>query len=305
MAQRRSGPAAEQAARAHGEHDDEDDEADDFAVRAAERGGARRFRHAQHEAAHEGAHHRAEPGEDDDDQRLEGPFQPDGRADRIRHGHQRAGGAGQRRAEREGQEIGTPDVDTRQQRGLPVFRRRADRFAPAPAREQQLQRADQQQREHQRREANQRDRQLTHREHGAAVRGRDRALVGRPEPHGQRLQCQSQAEADQERILHARLFVRAHDEAEEPPVEDRAEHQRARDHQRQRGEGIDAEQRSEPEGAVAAEHDQLAVSDIQHAHDTEDQREPGRRQAVEPADQQAEQELLREHAHCRTASGPR
>ena len=118
------------------------------------------------------------------------------------------------------------------------------------------------------------------------------------------MQRQGQAEPDQEGILHARLFMRAHDEAEEPPVKDRAEQQRARDHQRQRREGIDAEQRGQPEGAVAAEHDQLAVRDVEHAHDTEDQREPGRRQAVEPADQQAEQELLREY-HRRTASGPR
>src|SRR6267142_1196687 len=97
--------SAEEPAGAHGEHDDEDDETDDLAVGAAERRRARRLRQAQHEAPDEGAHHRAEPGEDDDDQRLERPLEPDGRADRVGDGDERAGGARQRGAEREGQEI--------------------------------------------------------------------------------------------------------------------------------------------------------------------------------------------------------
>ncbi len=160
-----------------------------------------------------------------------------------------------------------------------------------------LERADQNQRQRQRREPHERDRQLADAEHGTPVRRGDGALVGRPEAHGQRVQRQRQAEADQQRVLDARFLVRAHDEAEEPPVEECAEEQRARDHQHERGERIDAEERGEPEGAVAAEHDQLAMRDVQHAHDAEHERETRRGQAVEPADQEAEQELLGEDAH--------
>src|SRR5216117_3809635 len=125
--------SAEEPTWADGEHDDEDDEPDDLAVGSAERRRARRLRQAQHEAADESAEHRAEPGEDDDDQRLERPLEPDRRADGVRDGDEGAGGARERGAEREGEEIGAADVDACEQRGLPVLRRRADRLAPAPA----------------------------------------------------------------------------------------------------------------------------------------------------------------------------
>ena len=62
--------------------------------------------------------------------------------------------------------------------------------------------------------------------------------------------------------------------------------------------------------AVAAEHDQLAVGDVEHLEHAEDERQPRRGQAVEPAQEQAEEELLGEEVsaiapHSRTASGPR
>jgi hypothetical protein len=79
----------------------------------------------------------------------------------------------------------------------------------------------------------------------------------------------------------------------------------AGDDEAERDEGIEPEQRHQPERAVPPEHDQLAVRDVEDLHHAEHERQARRRQPVQPADEQPEHELLREHAHARTASGPR
>ena len=64
--------------------------------------------------------------------------------------------------------------------------------------------------------------------------------------------------------------------------------------EKKRGEGIEAEEGNDPEGPVAAEHDELTVGDVEDPHDAENEGEARRRQAVEATDQEPEQELLGE-----------
>src|SRR5207247_2634710 len=140
-------------------------------------------------------------------------------------------------------------------------------------------------------------------EDGTGIARGDRALVRREETHGRRLERQRQPEADEEGVLDTRLLGRAHDPPEERPVEDDAGDERGGDDDRERREGVESPEREEPEGAVAAEHDQLAVGDVEHLEDAEDQGEAGGGEPVEPAEEEPEDQLLEERAHG--AKGPR
>src|SRR5205814_1010611 len=139
----------------------------------------------------------------------------------------------------------------------------------------------------------------------AAVGCRHRALVRRPQPHRAGLQCEREAEADEERVLDPDLLVGAHDEAEEPGVEGDTEEQRGGHDEDERGERIEAEQRDDPEGSVSAQHDEIAVRDVEHLEHAEHEPEAGGGEPVEAADQDAEDDLLCEDAHAPAASGPR
>ena len=148
-------------------------------------------------------------------------------------------------------------------------------------------------------------------ERPATVGGRDRPLVGREQPDDQRVEGQGQPEPDQERVLDPRLLAVADDEAKQASVEKSAQHSRQRDDQEKRHEGIEPEERDQAECAVATQHDQLAVRDVEHAEHPEHEREPRGRQPVESAQQDAEDQLLDEGhqggvlVNGSTASGPR
>src|SRR5712691_10709185 len=107
----RGASSPEEAARPHDEDDYEDDEPHDLPVRASEDGRAQGLRYPEEDSGDKGADDGAEPGEHDDDQRLEGPLQSDRRADRVAHADEAAGGAGETRADGEGQEVGATDID--------------------------------------------------------------------------------------------------------------------------------------------------------------------------------------------------
>jgi hypothetical protein len=112
---------------------------------------------------------------------------------------------------------------------------------------------------------------------------------------------EGQPEADEQRVLDARLLLCAHHESEEPNVEDGAEQKGERQDEDEGGEGVQPEESDDPEGPVAPEHDELAVGDVEDPHDTENEGEPRGRQAVEATDQEPEQELLSEESHARRA----
>src|SRR5436189_74972 len=174
---------------------------------------------------------------------------------------------------------------------------------PAPPRERQVGPADQEKGEREARQAHDRHRQPADGEDGTGIARGDRALVRREETHGRRLERQRQPEADEEGVLDTRLLGCAHDPPEERPVEDDAGDERGGDDDRERREGVESPEREEPEGAVAAEHDQLAVGDVEHLEDAEDQGEAGGGEPVEPAEEEPEDQLLEERAHG--AKGPR
>src|SRR2546429_2416291 len=177
--------------------------------------------------------------------------------------------------------------------------------------EQEVERADQREGEDEARQADEGNRDGAEGEDGAGVGGRDRALVRRPQAHGQSVRRERQSETDQQRVLDTRLLVRPHDEGEEAPVEQHAEHERAGDDERKREQRIETQEYPEPEGAVASEHDQLAVGDVEDLEDAEDEREAGRSETVEAADEEPEHQLLDEDHGSggrepgKLASGPR
>src|SRR5690554_1765483 len=70
--------ASKQPLRPYAEHDEEDNETNNLAITAAKLIGAERFGNAQQETGEQGTAHAAQPGEDDDNERLERPLQADG-----------------------------------------------------------------------------------------------------------------------------------------------------------------------------------------------------------------------------------
>ena len=51
----------------------------------------------------------------------------------------------------------------------------------------------------------------------------------------------------------------------------------------------------EPESRITAQHQQLAMSDVQHLHHPEDQRKPYCRQSVKASDEDAKKQTLSEN----------
>ena len=74
-----------------------------------------------------------------------------------------------------------------------------------------------------------------------------------------------------------------------------------REHDRQgdeRGdERVEPERGDEGQNEEGGEHDEIAVSQIDQAHDAEDQREPGGEERVEPAEQNALDQRVDEAHH--------
>ena len=75
----------------------------------------------------------------------------------------------------------------------------------------------------------------------------------------------------------------------------RPKHEHGGSDAKQREKRINFPKREEPERAIAADHEQLAVCNVQDAQDAERQRESGGGKAVKTADQQTENELLGEN----------
>ena len=61
--------------------------------------------------------------------------------------------------------------------------------------------------------------------------------------------------------------------------------------------GIDVEQLEDEEGDVHPEHQQIAVREVDDAHDAEHERQPDADEGVDPADQDATQQRLQEQHH--------
>src|SRR5712691_9288986 len=61
------------------------------------------------------------------------------------------------------------------------------------------------------------------------------------------------------------------------------------------------EQREGPEGEVHAQHEELAVREVDDAHHAEDEGEPHRDERVDPAQEDGGDEELRNYVHDRAA----
>ncbi len=112
------------------------------------------------------------------------------------------------------------------------------------------------------------------------VVGDDGAFVTGEERHRQGLEDEHQPEGDEQRVLDACLEVEADHEAEEDEVEDDAHEEQRREDERHAQEGVQADDRDEEEGHVAAQHDELAVRHVEHLQHAEGERQAQRDEPV-------------------------
>ena len=108
------------------------------------------------------------------------------------------------------------------------------------------------------------------------------------------LQHEPQAEAHQQGVLDLLLSQLADDVPVDDPVEDQPDDEYRGDDDDERQERVPSERAEGPEAHVAAEHDQLAVSDVEDLEHPEDQGQPHRGDAVDRAREDAEDERLHE-----------
>ena len=85
-----------------------------------------------------------------------------------------------------------------------------------------------------------------------------------------------------------------HDVADQPEIDDDAERRQHQRRDRRADERSDAEHRPDHERDVHAEHDEIAMGEIDDVHHAPDQREAGREQRVDRAEQQAADDHLNE-----------
>ena len=89
------------------------------------------------------------------------------------------------------------------------------------------------------------------------------------------------------------------DPAHDQRVDDEADDEEQRDRHEHDEVGIDREGDERPEGEVHPEHQELAVGEVDDAHDAEDQGEPDRDQGVDPPEQDRRDDELGEDAYLR------
>ncbi len=239
-----------------------------------------------------GARHAAEPAEHDDREGREDEVAADVGRERVDRCEQRARNAGERGAEREGQQIRALDIDAHQPRGLAILDHGADRLAGHGAREEQHQAE---------RDAGHRDEhdhardacpQAEQLDHAARIgAGEAVAFAARDRQHGV-LEQDEQAEGGED--LHHRLVLQRlqHEPLHHEPDD---EHQR-RD-QKHRVVRADSELREAEEGRIHGDHHELALGEIDDAHDAEDQVQPDADEAVDPAEQDAGDQDVEERFH--------
>ncbi len=97
------------------------------------------------------------------------------------------------------------------------------------------------------------------------------------------LEDHREAESDQQR----RQDVFAEGVIEDQPLQPVADRRHQRNDQDQRGQRVQTARADDHESDVGGEHDHVAMGDIDEPHDPEDQRQSGREQRVEAADQHA------------------
>ncbi len=246
---------------------------------------ADRLRDAEDDAADQRAPERAEAA---DDHRLEGEEQPVGAA-REREGRPDAeedagdGDDGQRQRHRERVEPAV--VDPHQRRGLAVVGGGAEGPADRRAADEELQ-PDEQQNGHgegQQREPADGD--------PAAQRQARRLEAARVQPPRVRREGLEQAVLDHdgqaERHEHGRQDAAPEQPVEHEPLQPVADHGHDRHDQPEREQRIDVQRLHGDDRDEGGQDAEVAVGEVDQAHDAEDQRQPGGEERVETAQQDA------------------
>ena len=116
------------------------------------------------------------------------------------------------------------------------------------------------------------------REHGREMPGPDEPEVAGPGDQRDVLEHGRQTDRGEDLDVVRGVDDPAHDQR----VDDEADDEEQRDRHQHHEVGVRGEQHERPEGQVHPEHQELAVGEVDHPHDAEDQREPDRDQGVDP-----------------------
>src|SRR5215510_1938097 len=284
---------AEEPGRAEEENEEEDDEADGVLVGDGDVDGAQRLHEPQQDPARNGARDGSEPAEHHDDEAL-GDEELAHRGIEIKGwGEEHASGARERAAEAEGDHGDAVDVDPHEGGRLGILAGGADGAAGIRPREEEIEADRDDDGEEEGDGERNRDGDPEGTQRSERVAELDRPIVAGPREEGH----VGDQEREPRRVEQGVELAAWDDRLEQEAIDEHAGQEHHGHPQHDGGERIDAEERVRPESAEHAEHDQIAVGEIDDAHDAEDHGEPHADHGVERTSQDAADDALDEGFH--------
>src|SRR2546430_5951984 len=280
----------EQPLRPDQQHQEEGDEPERVAISGCPESGADRLDDPEQEPAPDGPDDAAHPSEHGHDESFQGEDSTDRREDVERGQEQHARRHREHDSDAEHGGLHEACVHPLQLRRVAVLRRCADGAAEVGARQDQEETGDD---EHGEREGD--EERHRERDGGDADRlGRIRSVDG----------LRVRAEDEQERIAEdephpdghedERVLRRVLDGRKEYPLDEGAEEESGGRDSEERQVRVDVEGAEEREGDVHADGHELAVREVDDAHDAEDEREPDPHHGVDAAGEDARGDRLDE-----------
>ena len=252
------------------------------------------------EAAERRADDVAEAAEDDDRERLGGGEVAHGRGDDEHRPEQRAAGGGEAGAEREGRGVDALDAHAHQRGGVAVLEGRPHRHAELGAVDEKIGR---------RRSAGSRPRTRTP---GSTTPTGCRCTSGSA-GNGLAIDWATPVQAScsefcstiQAPIITSMVTSMSDERSGRSSATSIAPPSTtpSADREHQRGEEVDAEPHHQRVHHVGAERVELAVGEVDHAHDAEDQREPDPEQRVGPSQHEGVEAMLEELVQWKVPDG--
>src|SRR5215475_11522572 len=286
-------PHAEEPRRSEQENEKEDDEADGVLVGDGDVDGAQRLHEPQQDPARNGARDGSEPAEHHDDEAL-GDEELAYRGIEIKGwGEEHASGARERAAEAEGEHGDAVDVDPHEGGRLRILAGGADGAAGIRPREEEIEADGDDDGEEEGDGERNRDGDPEGTQRSERVAELDRPVVAGPREEGH----VGDQEREPRRVEQGVELAAGDDRLEQEAIDEHAGQEHHGHPQHDGDEWIDAEERVRPEGAEHAEHDQIAVGEVDDAHDAEDYGEPYADHGVKRAGQDAADDALDEGFH--------
>ena len=255
--------------------------------------GAQLFHQRENESADGGAGDAAEAAQDDDGEGLERGGIAHGRIDDEDGPQECAGRRGETGAQGEGCRVDGVDLDAHQRGRLPVLEGGAHRLAELGAIDERVGSRDQRECDDEHEQPVPGDGYRPQHQRVRRERRVDRLRHARP---GQLLEV-LQRDPGADHHQHGGVDVGAPQPAQQRELDRRAEHDPEQHRQRQGEEEVHAGQHHPHEHHVGAEAVELAVGEVHHPHDAEDQRQPDAQQRIGAAQDERIECVLEQLIH--------